>query len=356
MAVIIGHSEALKKLTTELRINQIEDFKTLEEILEFSDNYKRKKQDILLEEEGVIKKEINTLNSKLTSLQNLFEDNIVIKKNSLKEKLSSYRSKIEYLKSLNAKYWIIKLIIKIRYIYLNIKKEYLENNFADILHNSNKLLQQKIFTLEIRKEYLDKNIALIAEQKSRTRTKRIDHIKNHLDRLKPQIVGAIGEIKVIQELNKLPNEYFVINDYSLKLDSPIFIRQDDTKINSIQIDHLVISRAGIFILETKNWSSESIESRDLFSPVRQIKRTGTALFILLNKAIKSGKIHLEKHHWGERKIQTRNIIVMINNKPEKDFQFVKIKRLDELLGYIKYFKNEFDNEEVLSIKSYLEKL
>ena len=58
---------------------------------------------------------------------------------------------------------------------------------------------------------------------------------------KHKIKGAIGESKVASQLNKLPkDEYKVLND--------IFI---ETSRGTTQIDHVVISLYGIFVIETK---------------------------------------------------------------------------------------------------------
>ena len=60
---------------------------------------------------------------------------------------------------------------------------------------------------------------------------------------KHKIKGARGESKVARQLNKLQkNEYKVFND--------IFIK---TSRGTSQIDHLVISLYGIFVIETKNY-------------------------------------------------------------------------------------------------------
>ena len=57
-------------------------------------------------------------------------------------------------------------------------------------------------------------------------------------------------------------------------------------------------------------------------------------------------LRLEKHHWGDRKIPIRNIIVMINEKPKEEFKHVKVVTLNELTGYIQYFDQVFDDDEV----------
>lgn len=58
-----------------------------------------------------------------------------------------------------------------------------------------------------------------------------------------KIVGVTGEFWVRVELRKLPkNRYFVLNDIMVK-----------TENGTHQIDHIVISKYGIFVIETKNY-------------------------------------------------------------------------------------------------------
>lgn len=59
----------------------------------------------------------------------------------------------------------------------------------------------------------------------------------------PSIKGRLGESKVSNILKRLSDEYFVINDLLLK-----------TSRGTTQIDHVVISKYGIFVIETKNYT------------------------------------------------------------------------------------------------------
>lgn len=59
---------------------------------------------------------------------------------------------------------------------------------------------------------------------------------------KPYIKGYIGEKNVSLFLNTLPGEYTVLNNIMLKTD-----------YGTTQIDHIVISCYGIFVIETKNY-------------------------------------------------------------------------------------------------------
>jgi hypothetical protein len=59
----------------------------------------------------------------------------------------------------------------------------------------------------------------------------------------PKIKGLIGERRVRKQLSKLPTEnYKILNDLIIK----------GRKVTS-QIDHIVISPYGIFVIETKNY-------------------------------------------------------------------------------------------------------
>ena len=55
--------------------------------------------------------------------------------------------------------------------------------------------------------------------------------------------GDYGELRVSHLLSQLPDEYHVFNDVYLEI-----------KGRSSQIDHVVISQYGVFIIETKNYS------------------------------------------------------------------------------------------------------
>jgi hypothetical protein len=63
--------------------------------------------------------------------------------------------------------------------------------------------------------------------------------------------GASAERVVAHFLNKLDkSKYFTINDITLKLED-----------NTTQIDHIVVSCYGIFVIETKNWKGSVYGSR-----------------------------------------------------------------------------------------------
>jgi hypothetical protein len=44
---------------------------------------------------------------------------------------------------------------------------------------------------------------------------------------------------------------------------------------------------------------------------------------------------------------------MINERPREEFKYVKVLSLDELIGYIQYFDQTLDGDEVRGIFEYL---
>jgi len=183
--------------------------------------------------------------------------------------------------------------------------------------------------------------------------KQLERKKMIIDEINTAIYGALGEQKVVKELESFSDEYFLINDFSLSFSTPIYNRQENDYIKSIQIDHILVTPSGIFLIETKNWSEKSLNNLGLRSPVKQIKRTSFVLFKILTEAIASNKLNLNHHHWGSRKISIRNLIVLTNSKPNEEFQYVKILTVNELPGYVKYFKPSYSNEETQEIANYL---
>ena len=173
----------------------------------------------------------------------------------------------------------------------------------------------------------------LIENRAKPQIDKLEYTRNILESSRNLISGAIGENLVVKEIKKLSDDYVLINDFNLRFSRPIFYKKHNQRIYSIQIDHLLISKAGIFIIETKNWSKSSVNSHSLRSPIEQIERSNFALYVFLSE-----NITLYDHHWGEQRVPIRNLIVMIKNKPKGQFKYVSVKLLRELNDYIKYFE------------------
>ena len=161
----------------------------------------------------------------------------------------------------------------------------------------------------------------------------------------------------MQTLSKLPDTYTLINDYRLQFGRPIHDKRNDDWIYSVQIDHILVGPTGLYLIETKNWSKDSMRNPDLLSPVTQVRRHGFAMFVLLNEAVRAGGL-VFTDHWAARKISPKNVILFAGYQPEekKEYQFVKIVLMSEILDYVSYGRKVFNKEEAASLLSCLDHL
>ena len=91
----------------------------------------------------------------------------------------------------------------------------------------------------------------------------------------------------------------------------------------------------------------------LRSPIEQIRRSSYALFRLLNSDRASARLGMDNHHWGNRKMNIRNLIVLMQDKPKEEFQHVKVLTLAELIPYIRFFQPSLMPMETRRVSEYL---
>ena len=156
----------------------------------------------------------------------------------------------------------------------------------------------------------------------------------------PEYAGARAELEVIMKLRGLPGNYVVMNN--LQLHTRRFIKFDGVPLQSAQIDHLVLSPAGIFVIETKRWSESFTKSGSYHNPFDQVQRARYLCADLLKP--------------GFGKVPVRSIILTEGALPSAPpDSYVKVLHLDDLNGYITWFKKrELQPEQQAAIRSFLE--
>ncbi|MEX0981064.1 MAG: nuclease-related domain-containing protein [Bacteroidales bacterium] len=353
MAISIGQPGSLKNILSKIEDQGFSHINSLEDINDFLKNYESKKSEIYTITENKIGLELNTLKADIDRHRIVLNDNYRIKKKTLIHRINNLVAKKDRLHNLVLKTKLARFIVKFRLAITGFRIHHLKRSSIKRIHKATKPLKKKIFLFEVKYNDLSKNKNRVIERRAAQEIKELDKIKTFLDNERSLISGAYGEVLVSKELEKLSDEFIILHDFNAQFNPPVFIKKTNDRVLSIQIDHVVLSKAGIFLVETKNWSRESVNSIDLRSPVEQIVRNGSAMFFKIQDAINDNKIHLKKNHWGQKKIPIRNLIVMINNKPQEDFQFVKIKLLKELNSYLEYFDQVLSYEELESIKNWL---
>ena len=332
MARIYGTIESLKSLKSELENNAISRFNSVKEIKHFLSNYNLEKLTILNNESDKLEKEYSETNSNLKQREQNKAEIINLETEKIDNRISDLQIKINIIKTKNVNF-LKKLISSIKLYSLKKQSNYFIKNKNKFISASVKEITRNIKNDELFIKEYDTGKQNLIEKRAKSETKKLEHTRNVLENSKNLISGAIGENLVVKEIKKLSDDYALINDFNLSFSPPIFRKKYNQRIYSVQIDHLLISKAGIFIIETKNWSKSSVNTISLRSPIEQIKRSNFALYVYISE-----NITINEHHWGEQRIPIRNLIVMINNKPTAEFKYVNVKLLRELNDYIKYFE------------------
>jgi len=343
---------SLTTIKSHLYKHNVHEYKSVNELINFQKNYSFTRQRIISNHQVLIEKEKNTLSDTIIQL-----DNSINAKRSVLEKqmLSEVQTLKNDLDNIPPGHHNIihSLINRVSKIGLNLRirnnKLFFNLKIAFSVRHLTKNYNQAIN----RHQYIVSYFEDAVMKSSLPHLNELDRKKRIIDEINNSIYGALGEQKVVKELEKLPDDHILINDFTCIFQRAIYNRQENDYIKSIQIDHILVSPSGVFLIETKNWSQRSMDNPGLFSPVQQVKRTNFVLYKILNGDIANGRFALKKHHWGKRKIPIRNVIVFIDHKPTQEFQYVKILTLNSLLSYVKYFEPCFSVRETQMIANYL---
>ena len=341
MAHIYRQIDSTKTLRAELDSRNISMFNSIREIEDFKRNYNSLKEDILIQAQINLQKEIAQKSIKLESLKEDLKEHVISLEDEIKSQIHILETKVSDLNErLKNESFLTKVFIAIRRWQNDSKLNQLITNRDQRISRRTASRVQEVEGIQSELDQLIQNRFKIANDRSKNEFYELERTKKAIEELRTIIAGAKGEYAVEQELKKLPNNFYVINDYKLDFVRPIINKQTGEKIFSIQIDHLVVSPGGVFILETKNWSQKSIKSINLRSPIEQIQRSSYALFVFMNK-----NISINTHHWGSKQISLKNILVMTGATTTHKFQYVKVKELKELNVYLKYFDAIYSDNE-----------
>jgi len=118
-------------------------------------------------------------------------------------------------------------------------------------------------------------------------------------------LGAKGEELVLEALRALPDEFTVISDVRVDLGrSARWRARPGVRVRSAQIDHVVVGPDCVFLLETKNWSPETVNTTP-FSPQEQISRAAYIFYLLAYT------------QFGRRKMPRRDVVVQVGDKSRR---------------------------------------
>jgi hypothetical protein len=356
MCEIYNSIGCLTAIKSHLHKNGINEFKSLNEVRNFQKNYDITIQEIEYKHIALIEQEKSTLKDEISQLQ----ESIKIKKeeveNQIKSELTNLKRSLESLPTIHSNL-AKEFISDLKKTILTIKIWSNESNFDQRLNysvqKSTDILTEILVKKDYRYKFIDSYFKIAVDESALPELNELKRKKFVINEINNSIYGALGEQKVVKELEKLSDDFILINDFTCSFHPPIYNKNERDYIKSVQIDHVLISSSGIFLIETKNWSENSLNNLDFYSPVQQIKRASFALNKILSEKITQSILNLKRLNWGTREIPIRKLIVLINQKPREEFQYVKILTLKELLGYINYFEPSFSRDETQNIANYL---
>ena len=147
----------------------------------------------------------------------------------------------------------------------------------------------------------------------------------------PFHAGASGENQVIEELSHLNDTYHVL--CGVRIELPYWATYHGEKnLRSAQMDVVVVSTKGVFLIEVKNWSDDYVKNYKKLSPYEQADRAGLVLWISLKPIIKN--------------IRVTNVLLSIqdNMQYNNNYRAVFVSSLEKINGFLE------NREEVLSEK------
>jgi hypothetical protein len=183
-------------------------------------------------------------------------------------------------------------------------------------------LRAAISQKERRLLYIQQNGTRIFEERKRDLDVTIATLENVLN--SPDLAGAEAELEVEEILKKMPLTHYVLSNVRLRADE--YIHFDGQALQSAQIDYLVVSAAGVFVIEVKRWSRNFAASGDFHNPYQQVKRAGYLCYRLLR----------------DRNFDTKvqNVIVSLGSLPDREDHTARVKvlRPNQLIGYLTWPK------------------
>ena len=340
MAIFHNTIGSLTVLKAELQKAGVYDLRSVREVQDFQASYFNIRQEIIKEHGQRVSQERADLMPR-TDAAKLELDQ------KTEESLLTIQAKIDGLK------YEREVVAGLFRFWLDIKIRIEEKSMPRRVNRATQKLKSEYSALHERLDFISNQFDTAVLESAKTPLESLDKKKVVVDRVSPLVAGAIGEQKVVRALEALSDEFHVINDFNKSFSKAMYNQRTGQHIQSIQLDHVVVGPSGVFVIETKHWSDDTIRNHKGFSPVEQVKRGGWVLFTLLNSSYGKGLLGKIQHRWGHVKIPVRNLLVMTNKMPRQDFQYVKVLDLKQLVPYIEYWKSVHGPVEVQQIANSL---
>ena len=152
--------------------------------------------------------------------------------------------------------------------------------------------------------------------------------------------GAHGELDVLDKLSQLSEEYHVLCGLNMMLDHWVSYR-GKKNLRSAQMDFVVVSTKGVFVIEVKNWSTEYFRNNTHLNPYEQTDREGEVLWIFLKSILND--------------VHVTNVLLPIHANMEynPNYKTVFVSNLDTINSFIENRQDMISKNDVQRIVNYL---
>ena len=152
----------------------------------------------------------------------------------------------------------------------------------------------------------------------------------------PLHAGAKGENKVIEKLSQLSDEYHVLCGVRIVL--PHFISYNGKKnVKSAQIDFVVVSKKGVYVIEVKYWSDDSVNKQNYYSPHEQAGKQGRLLW------------HVLKSWRNTPRVTSVVLSIKGNIKYDPNYKVVFVTNINKINDFLENRQNALSLKEVEKI-------
>ena len=201
----------------------------------------------------------------------------------------------------------------------------------DDLDKVHKEMKEEFYSIE------DKGIGnKFSRWKKKRQINKIEKNKNT-----PLHYGAKGELKVLNKLSELDDNYHVLCGVNMEL--PYYVTYNGRKnLKSAQMDFVVVSKRGVILIEVKNWTDTFVfqnRKNGGLEPHEQVERAGRVLWISLKS-------------WRSPKNPSVTSVLLAtrgNMKYDSSYKFVAVKDLSNIISFIQKRKEEFSEKDVKRI-------
>jgi hypothetical protein len=236
---------SLTSIKHHLDRHKINDFKSLKDVINFQNSCLTLRQEIVSLYENLVEQEKNMLQIDLEQLDKEIEKQKLQLEKELNNKIDKLKEQLTILAASHPKNYFKRLTKYLTALYYIKKINHNESNLDLKVQKSIKELVTLHQDKNTRYQYIISHFDDAVKQSYKHPLAELERKKAIIDDLSPLIYGALGEQKVVKTLESLPDEYFLINDFSISFSAPIYNRQENDYIKSIQIDHILIAPSGI---------------------------------------------------------------------------------------------------------------